>query len=86
MCVTVVVGDIDPIAPKWDRDQVAVVIGPNLDYFTALRQVRAMLIYLGAPQLGIGATCWCGDYVAIWRQARVPEQRTTNRQEARHAP
>ena len=87
MCVTVIVDDIDPIAPRWDRDRVAIVIGPQLDYFQALRQVRALLIYLGAPQAGLGATCWCGEYVAVPKQARVPEQGTaTRREEVRHAP
>ncbi|KAB1146749.1 hypothetical protein F7R91_14305 [Streptomyces luteolifulvus] len=79
--------DVDPIAPRWDRDRVAIIIGQDLDYFTALRQIRAMLIYLGAPQLGLGATCWCGDFVAVPKQARIPPQRTaTRREEARHAP
>lgn len=87
MCATVIVDDFDPIAPRWDRDRVAIVIGQGLDYFQALKQVRAMLVYLGAPQMGLGATCWCGDFVAVPRQARVPVQRTANRrQEVRHAP
>lgn len=87
MCVTVIVDDIDPIAPRWDRDNVAIVIGQNLDYFQALKQVRALLIYLGAIQAGLGATCWCGDYVAVPKPERVPRQRTAHRrQEARHAP
>lgn len=87
MCATVIVEDIDPIAPRWDRDRVAIVIGQGLDYFAALKQVRAMLIYLGAPQLGLGATCWCGEYVAVPKKPRVPTQRTTpRREEVRHAP
>lgn len=87
MCATVIVEDIDPIAPRWDRDNVAIVIGQGLDYFTALKQVRAMLIYLGAPQLGLGATCWCGEFVAVPRKPRVPVQRTAHRrEEVRHAP
>jgi len=87
MCVTVIVESINPIAPRWDRDRVAIVIGEGLDYFQALKQVRALLIYLGAPQLGLGATCWCGDYVAVPKKARVPVQRTAHRrEEARHAP
>lgn len=87
MCVTVIVEDTDPVAPRWDRDRVAIVIGERLDYFQALRQVRALLIYLGAPQLGLGATCWCGDFVAVPKEARVPVQGTTHRrQEVRHAP
>lgn len=87
MCVTVIVENVDPVAPRWDRDRVAIVIGQGLDYFQALRQVRALLVYLGAPQLGLGATCWCGEFVAVPKQARVPEQRTApNREEARHAP
>lgn len=87
MCATVIVEDIDPIAPRWDRDRVAIVIGQGLDYFHALKQVRALLIYLGAPQMGLGATCWCGDYVAVPKRPRVPEQRTQpRREEVRHAP
>lgn len=87
MCATVIVENIDPIAPRWDRDRVAVIIGQGLDYFTAVRQVRALLIYLGAPQTGLGATCWCGDYVAVPRTPRVPRQRTQpRREEVRHAP
>jgi hypothetical protein len=87
MCVTVIVESINPIAPRWDRDQVAITIGEGLDYFQALKQVRALLIYLGAPQLGLGATCWCGEYVAVPKPARVPAQRTAHRrEEVRHAP
>lgn len=88
MCTTVVVDDIDPIAPRWDRDNVAIVIGQGLDYFQALRQVRALLVYLGAPQLGLGATCWCGEFVAVPKsKPRVPLQRSApRREEVRHAP
>ncbi|MGW0837081.1 hypothetical protein [Streptomyces prunicolor] len=78
--------DVDPIAPRWDRNRVAIVIGQNLDYFQALKQVRAMLIYLGAPQAGLGATCWCGEFVAVPKPARVPAQRIAQREEVRHAP
>lgn len=87
MCAIVIVEDVDPIAARWDRDRVAIVIGQGLDYFTALRQVRAMLAYLGAPQLGLGATCWCGEYIEIPRHARMPVQRKApQREEVRHAP
>lgn len=88
MCATVIVEDIDSIAPRWDRDRVAIIIGQGLDYFTALRQVRALLIYLGAPQLGLGATCWCGEFIAVPKQGRIPVQRTAanRREEVRHAP
>lgn len=86
MCATVVVEDIDASAPRWDRDQVAIVLGRGLDYFQALRQVRAMLSWLGAPQLGIGATCWCGDPVDIPEcPVRVPAQKAGWREEVRHA-
>ncbi|MFE2485959.1 hypothetical protein ACFXGR_22215 [Streptomyces mirabilis] len=79
--------DTDPGAPRWDRDRVAIVIGEHLDYFQALRQVRALLIFLGAPQLGLGATCWCGDFVEVPKRARVPTQGTAHRRkEVRHAP
>lgn len=86
MCVTVIVEDSDPIAPRWDRDRVAIVIGEGLGYFQALRQIRALLIFLGAPQLGLGATCWCGEFVAVPKQARVPTQGAHRREEVRHAP
>lgn len=87
MCVTVIVENVSPIAPGWDRARVAILIGEGLDYFQALKQVRTLLIYLGAPQLGLGATCWCGEHVAVPKQTRVPAQRTTHRrEEARHAP
>jgi hypothetical protein len=87
MCAIVVVEDINPQAPRWDRDRVAIVIGGGLDYFQALRQVRALLVWLGAPQLGLGATCWCGDFIEVPKQARVPDQRTApRREEVRHAP
>jgi hypothetical protein len=87
MCAIVIVEDVDPIAPRWDRDRVAIVIGQGLDYFQALRQVRAMLTYLGAPQLRLGATCWCGEYVAVPRNPRVPSQGIApQHEEVRHAP
>lgn len=87
MCAIVIVGDVDPIAPRWDRDHVAIVIGQGLDYFEALRQVRAMLAYLGAPQHGLGATCWCGEYIEVPRHPRVPPQSiASRREEVRHAP
>lgn len=87
MCATVIVENIDPIAPRWDRNRVAVVLGRGLSYLDALRQVRIMLAYLGAPQQGLGATCWCGEYVEVPRHPRVPEQRSTNQlEEVRHAP
>ena len=87
MCATVIVDDIDPIAPRWDRDRVAIIIGRGLSYLDALRQVRIMLAYLGAAQQGLGATCWCGEFIAVPRHQRVPQQRTTNhREEVRHAP
>ncbi|WP_460786198.1 hypothetical protein, partial [Microbacterium tumbae] len=63
-----IVEDISPVAPQWDHDRVAIVIGKGLDYFQALKQIRALLIFLGAPQLGLGATCWCGDFVAVPKQ------------------
>lgn len=87
MCATVIVENINPIAPRWDRDRVAVIIGQGLSYLEALRQVRVMLAYLGAPQQGLGATCWCGEFVAVPRHPRLPAQRVANqREEVRHAP
>lgn len=87
MCATVIVEDIAPIAPRWDRDRVAIIIGQGLDYFAALKQVRALLTYLGAPQHGLGATCWCGEYVEVPRNPRVPRQGAApQREEVRHAP
>lgn len=87
MCAIVLVEDVDPAAPRWDHDRVAVIIGPGLDHFQALRQIRALLLYLGAPQMGLGATCWCGEYVAVPSQeARVPRQWTAaGREEVRNA-
>lgn len=87
MCAIVVVDDIDPTFPKWERDRVAIVIGEGLDYFEALRQVRALLVWLGATQTGVGATCWCGEYVAVPKPLpRVPRQRATAaHKEVRHA-
>lgn len=87
MCVSVVVGNVKPALPKWDRENVAIVIGDGLDYFEALKQVRALLCWLGAPQMGLGATCWCGDYVAVPKPLdRVPRQReVAGRKEVRHA-
>lgn len=87
MCAIVIVENVDPIAPRWDRDRVAIIVGRGLDYFGALRQVRAMLTYLGAPQQGLGATCWCGEYVEVPKNPRVPEQGASpKREEVRHAP
>lgn len=75
MCVAVTVEDMNPQAPRWDRDRVTISIGPGLDHFTALKQVRGMLTWLGAPQMGVGALCWCGDPVILPDlSARVPGQ------------
>lgn len=65
MCVAVTVEDISPQAPRWDHDSVTIHIGRGLDHFTALKQVRAMLAWLGAPQPGTGAQCWCGAPVTL---------------------
>ena len=87
MCAIVIVEDVAPIAPRWDRDRVAIVIGRGLDYFGMLRQVRAMLVYLGAPQAGLGATCWCGEHIEVPRSPRVPRQVVMPLQkEVWHAP
>lgn len=87
MCATVVVEDVDPASPRWDRSQVALVIGFGLSYTEALHQIRALLVWLGAPQPGPGATCWCGEQVSIpAAQIRVPRQRTASgRETIRHA-
>lgn len=87
MCATVVVEDIEPDAPRWDRDRVAIVIGRGLNHFEALKQVRALLAWLGAPQLGVGALCWCGDPVTVPRCPVVmPRQKAApSREDARHA-
>lgn len=69
MCVTITVGDVDYRAPVWDRDQVSIGISRLLTIAQALFQVRAMLMWLGAPQHPGCATCWCGDDV------RVPGER-----------
>jgi transposase-like protein len=87
MCAIVIVEDFVPIAPRWDRDRVAIVVGQGLDYFGTLQQVRAMLAYLGAPQIDSGATCWCGEYIEVPRDRRVPRQITMPLQkEVWHAP
>jgi len=88
MCAIVVVEDISPDAPRWDRDRVAIAIGRGLDHFEALKQVRAMLTWLGAPQLGIGAICWCGEAVTLPNRVVVMPQQKKNpslREEAPHA-
>lgn len=87
MCATVVVEKINPAAPRWDRNRVAIVIAPGLPRSEAIRQVRALLSWLGAPQPDRGATCWCGENVPIPRAlSRVPRQRTAaERQEVHHA-
>jgi hypothetical protein len=75
MCVIVRTGGIDPTAPRWDRDNVAIVVADGLGYYEALKQTRAMLTWLGAPQIGMGATCWCGEPVEITGcTVRMPEQ------------
>jgi hypothetical protein len=65
MCVTITVGDVDHHAPVWDRDQVSIGISRLLTFPQALRQIRAMLMWLGAPQCPGCATCWCGEAVAV---------------------
>lgn len=87
MCATVVVEDVDPASPSWDRARVALVIGFGLSRTEALKQIRALLIWLGATQAGVGATCWCGEQVAIpSAEFRVPLQRTASgRETIRHA-
>lgn len=78
MCVAVDVRDITAEAPLWDRDRVTIVIGGRgLTYFDALKQVRALLTWLGAPQIGTGAICWCGDPVTIPKiPVIIPQQKT----------
>lgn len=87
MCATVVVEDIQADAPRWDRDRVSIIIGRGLNHFEALKQVRAMLSWLGAPQIGLGATCWCGESVTVPKSpVVVPRQKTSPRhEEAPHA-
>jgi hypothetical protein len=87
MCAIVIVEDFAPVAPRWDRDRVAILIGRGLDHFGMLRQVQAMLTYLGAPQTGVSATCWCGDYIEVPTAPPFPQQLTAPRQkEVGHAP
>lgn len=77
MCATVVVEDVDPRAPKWDRDRVALIIGEGLTHTEALHQIRALLTFLGVPQHSLGATCWCGEHVSVPpAEKRVPRQRS----------
>jgi len=65
MCVTITVGDVDPRSPIWDRPRVTIRVSRLLTLPQALRQVRAMLMYLGAPKDDQGVTCWCGEPVEI---------------------
>jgi hypothetical protein len=85
MCTRVVVDDIDPLMPRWDRPNVSIVVARELAPLEALLQVRALLIYLGACQTGLGATCWCGDSVELPQlRETVPSQRSpVGRQEIR---
>lgn len=87
MCATVVVEDVDPASPRWDRARVSLIVGQGLSYTEALHQIRTLLLWLGAPQPGLGATCWCGEDVEIPSAAiRVPRQRTSSgREKIRHA-
>lgn len=80
MCTQVVVGDASPLMPAWDRPNVAIVISRRIDAATALLQVRTLLSILGAPQVGLDATCWCGDPVEVPQFAVTAPRQTTSRQ------
>ncbi|MEU0665696.1 hypothetical protein ABZ508_26420 [Streptomyces lavendulocolor] len=85
MCAIVVVEDIDPAVPIWDRERVQIIIGLGLDYLQALHQVRTLLLVLGAPQLDLGATCWCGESVEVPKAPpRIPLQRTIRQHQEVH--
>lgn len=65
MCTLVRVEEIDPTAPQWRRDDVAIVVSDKLTTGQRLLQIRALLKLLGAPQCQTGATCWCGEPVTV---------------------
>lgn len=65
MCTRVVVGDVDPQAPIWDRADVSIVVSGHLTPDQRLSQTVAMLAFLGVPQKPDGATCFCGEPVVI---------------------
>lgn len=65
MCTRVVVGDVDPQAPVWDRDDVSIIVSDRLTLTQRLFQTTALLVFLGAKQTAVGATCFCGDPVVI---------------------
>lgn len=84
MCVQII-ADADADRPVWDRDEVTIRVSPRLSRSQALVQVRAMLIRLGGAQPGPGATCWCGDPVAVPDLPMVPRQRSAAREGAHGA-
>lgn len=65
MCTRVSIAPIDPAAPLWIRSDVTIAVSDRLSTEQVLFQVRAMLMWLGAPQGDEPATCWCGDPVKV---------------------
>jgi hypothetical protein len=65
MCTRVVVRDVDPQAPIWDRNDVSIIVSDRLTPTQRQLQTIALLVFLGAPQGADGATCFCGDRVVI---------------------
>jgi hypothetical protein len=71
MCVTITVGDVDCRAPIWSRPEVTIIISGFLTAAQGILQIRAMLMWLGAPQSSEPATCWCGDPVELPYSAKA---------------
>lgn len=65
MCTRVVVDDVDPRAPIWDRADVSIIVSDRLTPTQRLFQIVALLAFLGAKQATEGATCFCGEPVVI---------------------
>lgn len=66
--------------PRWNRRDVAIDIPFSLTSGEVLLLVRQILTELGTPQTTMGATCFCGEPVAV--QGLLPYAR----QRALHAP
>lgn len=65
MCTRVVVGDVDPQAPVWNRADVSIVVSDRLTHTQRLFQTALLLAFLGAKQATEGATCFCGEPVVV---------------------
>lgn len=81
MCVRVQSGPADE-APAFDYEQNVIVVPNGLLPPLRAIVVRAILTELHAPQVGLGAVCWCGDPVNL--TPRVPHQRRSEQVVKRH--